>query len=478
MNQYFLTTSIHYTNGEPHIGHALEYVLADVYARHNRQIGKQVIFSIGTDEHGEKIAEKAQQNNLSNQEFVDQISSKFVTLAKALNISYNRFIRTTDEAHQQRVQFIWQKLSKDIYKSEYEGWYCVGDEAFFTEKEVKANNGICPNHNRPYQKLKEENYFFRLSKYQEQIFEAINNNKFKIYPDTKRNEILSLISEGLDDISISRPKKKIAWGIDVPGDQNQIIYVWFEALLNYITVLGYPEHSDFAQYWPANLQIIGKDIIRFHAATWPAMLLSLGLELPKELYVHGFINVDGKKMSKSLNNMINPLPIIEKYGSDALRYFLIRHIPSSTDGNFTILAFKDSFNHELANELGNLILRVGAMINNYQNGTIVNVPPPEHDITSYRLAFKKYHLDQALDEVFKQIRGLNQYIEETKPWEVYKQKDPEHLKEILSYLVSSILEIAELLIPFMPETANKIQDIFLGSKIPAIIDPLFPKIMD
>ncbi len=479
MKRYYVTTSIPYVNGDPHIGHALEYVIADVYARHNRQLGNQVIFSTGTDEHGEKIAEKALQYKLTNQQFVDQMNSKFVNLAKNLNISYNRFVRTTDPAHQQRVQLIWEKMKKDIYKSEYEGWYCVGDEAFFSEKEVKANHGICPNHNRPYEKLKEENYFFKLSSYSEQIFTAINNNKFKIYPDTKRNEILSLLNDGLEDISISRSKKKISWGIDVPGDSEQIIYVWFEALLNYITVLGYPEYPDFQQFWPSDLQVIGKDIIRFHAAIWPAMLMSLGLDLPKELYVHGFINADGGvKMSKSLNNIIDPVPIISKYGADSLRYFLIRHIPSSSDGSFSLQAFKDSFNNELANELGNLIQRVGAMINNYQGGVILNVPPPEHDVSAYKEAFREYRLDHALDEVFKQIKGLNQYIEETKPWEVYKEKEVEHLKEILNYLVSSILEIAELLIPFLPESAAKIQEIFNGNKIASQIEPLFPKILD
>ena len=475
MNQFYVTTSIPYVNDVPHLGHALEFLIADVYARRARKQNKQVIFSTGTDEHGGKIDEKAEVQGISAQELADNISKEFQGLTKLLNISNNRFVRTTDPAHIKRAQLIWQKLQKDIYKGSYIGWYCTGDEAYFSETEVRANNGVCPNHNRPFEKIEEENYFFKLSKYSEDVYSAIKNNKFKIYPKTRRNEILALFDKGLEDISISRPKQKIKWGIDVPGDPSQVMYVWFEALMNYITVLGYPEHPDFKQFWPANIQIVGKDIIRFHAAIWPAMLLSLGLELPENLYAHGFIEVDNKKMSKSLKNVIAPKEIIDKHGVDAYRYYFLRHIPSSSDGNFTWDNFEEVYNSELANELGNLVQRTASMIQKYLDYNVPEQIPPEHDINNYETALDEFRIDQAIEEVWKQVRGLNQYIEETKPWAIYKENDPDHLREIFSYLVSSILEIADLLEPFMPETSDKITKLFCGSKIPKEIEILFLK---
>jgi len=296
-NNFYVTTSIPYVNGEPHLGHAMEFVMADVIARRARQQGKNVMFSTGTDEHGTKIAEKAAELKLEPQAFADKMSQAFADLAKRLNISNTRFIRTTDEGHEQRAKLIWKALEHDIYKSKYVGWYCTGDEAFFTETEVKQYNGICPNHNRPFEKIEEENYFFKLSAYTDKIREKIESNEFRIVPVTRRNEILALLKEGLEDISISRPKEKVGWGIAVPGDTKQNMYVWFEALTNYITVLGYPEHQDFKDFWPAQTQVIGKDITRFHAAIWPAILMSLKLPLAKDLYVHSFITVEGKKMS-------------------------------------------------------------------------------------------------------------------------------------------------------------------------------------
>jgi methionyl-tRNA synthetase len=340
MSKYYVTTSLPYVNGEPHLGHAMEFIMGDVVARHARQQKNDVIFSIGTDEHGGKVAEKAAELHLEPKVLADQMSRRFADLAKKLDISNDRFIRTTDEGHEQRAVLIWQKLKSDIYKDKYEGWYCTGDEAFFTEAEVKANNGICPNHNRPYEKIKEENYFFRLSAYTDRVLKAIETEELRILPLTRRNEIVSLLKDGLEDISISRPADKIGWGIPVPGDSKQVMYVWFEALMNYITVLGYPEHDDFKEYWPAQVQVIGKDILRFHAAIWPAMLLGLGIGLPKTLYVHGFINVGGKKMSKSLGNYVSPDEIIDKYGTDAFRYYFLRHIPSYNDGDFSWETFE------------------------------------------------------------------------------------------------------------------------------------------
>lgn len=473
--KYYITTSIPYVNGPPHIGHAMEFVMADVLARQARQQGETVIFSMGSDEHGGKIAEKAAEQGTTPQEFADKMSATFVALGRKLNISNDRFIRTTDTAHEQRAKLIWKALEKDIYKGQYIGWYCTGDEAFFTETEVKENGGICPNHNRPYDKIEEDNYFFKLSKYTEKVRTAIESGAFTIIPETKRNEIMSLFNEGLDDISISRPKDKISWGIPVPGDAHQTMYVWFEALMNYITVLGYPEHEDFKQFWPANVQIVGKDIIRFHAAIWPAMLLSLELELPKVLYVHGFINVEGRKMSKSLGNFLAPDDIIDKYGADAFRYFFLRHIPSYGDGDFSWATFEAAYNNELANELGNAVQRTAAMIMKYQDGVIGEVLPSEHDIAQYQQALTACKFDRALDEVWAQVRGLNQYIDVEKPWMIAKQDEPDHLREVLAYMVSDLLEIAELLEPFMPETAEKIEAVFRDGTIKPIEGTLFPK---
>jgi methionyl-tRNA synthetase len=475
MSRYYVTTSIPYINGPPHLGHAMEFVIADVLARHARRQGDEVIFSTGTDEHGGKVAAKAKEEHLTPKEYSDKMSKTFEDLTALLEISNNRFIRTTDASHEASAKIVWQKLKDDIYKSQYIGWYCTGDEAFFSEAEVKANKGICPNHNQPYEKIEEENYFFALSKYGVRISEAIKSDKFKIIPNTRRNEILSLIDSGLEDISISRPKDKISWGIEVPGDKDQVMYVWFEALMNYITVLGYPDHADFKNFWPANVQVIGKDIIRFHAAIWPAMLLGLGLELPDVLYVHGFINIDGRKMAKSLGNSIAPEDIVANYGADPLRYYLLRHIPSYSDGDFSLEAFDASYNNELANELGNAVSRTMAMVNRYVDGDVGQVPPPEHDIAAYEQAIEECHFDRALDDVFDQVRGLNQYIEEQKPWQLAKTDDKEHLKEVLAYMVGSILQIADLLEPFLPATAEKIMAAFKDGKTHEMSQNLFPR---
>ena len=475
MSRFYVTTSIPYVNGEPHLGHAMEFVMADVLARWARQRGDEVIFSTGTDEHGGKIAEKAAELGMEPQAFTDQMSEHFKVLASKLNISSDRFIRTTDESHEQRAKLIWKALEKDIYKSKYTGWYCVGDEAFFTETEVKANKGICPNHNRPYEKIEEENYFFKLSSFNDKIKSAIEDGSFAIVPESRKNEILSVLNEGLEDISVSRPKEKIHWGIEVPGDKDQGMYVWFEALMNYITVLGYPEHEDFKNFWPANVQVIGKDITRFHAAIWPAMLLSLGLELPKTLYVHGFVNVDGKKMSKSLGNFVSPDDIIEKFGADAFRYYFLRHIPSYGDGDFSWEKFEAAYNGELANELGNSVQRTAAMINKYQNGIIGDIPEASHDEAQYERTLEECRFDRALDEVWEKVRGLNQYIDEAKPWQVAKEKDDDHLREILAYQAGSLLGIANLLEPFLPDTATKIKSIFSEGIIRPIEGTLFPK---
>ncbi len=475
MGKYFVTTSIPYVNADPHIGFAMELLYADVLARRARQLGDDVIFSTGTDEHGGKIAEKAAEAGIEAKAFADQISKNFKDLCKLINSSNNRFIRTTDLGHEQRAQVIWKALSKDIYKGKYIGWYCTGDEAFFSDSEVKANNGICPAHNRPYEKISEENYFFKLSQYEDRIAKVIESDELQIVPASRKNEILNVIKGGLEDISISRPKEKISWGIPVPGDNNQVMYVWFEALMNYITVLGYPENKDFKEFWPASTQVLGKDILRFHAAIWPGMLMSLGLKLPDQLYVHGFITVEGKKMSKSIGNVVHPNEIISKYGVDAFRYYFLRHIPSYDDGDFSWDRLEAAYNNELANDLGNALQRTIAMIIKYQDGKIGDLPDIGHDIANYEKAISECHFDVALNEIWEQVRGLNQYIDEEKPWKIAKEKDTEHLREVLAYQVGSLLSIAKLLEPFMPETADKITSSLSSGVVKMAKTTLFPK---
>ncbi len=471
---YFVATSIPYVNGEPHIGFGMEILYADVLARAARKQGKPTIFSTGTDEHGTKVAEKAVSLGLQPQQFVDQISQEFRNLGKLLNISNDRFIRTTDQAHEQRAQIIWKALAADIYKDKYAGWYDVRQEEFVPESQADPAR-MKPGSPQAYQRLEEENYFFRLSKYTDKIREVIENGSFKIVPKTRRNEILSLLREGLDDISISRPADKLAWGIPVPGDPKQVMYVWFEALMNYITVLGYPEHEDFKKFWPANVQIIGKDILRFHAAIWPAMLMSLDVSLPELLFVHGFINVDGQKMSKSLGNVISPKEIVEQYGVDAFRYFFLRHVPAYEDGDFSWKTFEAAYNNELANELGNAVQRTVVMIEKYQSGIIGEIPQAEHDTGHIQESIDACHFDRALDEIWEQVRGLNQYIDEEKPWEVAKNNDMDHLREVLAYQVSCLLEIADLLEPFLPDASAKIKGIFKEGLVTPLDGTLFPK---
>jgi len=475
MSNFYITTSIPYVNSEPHIGFGMELVMADVLARYMRQYKTPVIFTTGTDEHGGKIAEKAAESKITPKQYADNISQSFRDILPLLNISNDRFIRTTDPGHEQRAQLIWQNLAKYIYKGAYSGWYCVGHEEYFPEQIVKANNGTCPEHNRPYEQLKEENYFFKLSVFTAKVKEAIETGAMQVVPQSRKNEILSLLSSGLDDISISRPKDKIAWGIPVPNDSNQVMYVWFEALMNYITVLGYPENKDFKEFWPANIQIIGKDILRFHAAIWPAMLMGLGVALPKLLYVHGFITMDDKKMSKTLGNVVSPKDIVAKYGTDAFRYFFMRHIPSYEDGDFSWARLEAAYNSELADQLGNAVSRTAAMITKYQKGIIGDIPAAEHDINSYKEALESCRFDRALEHVWEQVKGLNQYIDEEKPWEQAKLGDEDHMREILANMASMLLEIAELLTPFMPETADKIHGVFGTGILKALPAPLFPK---
>lgn len=473
---FYICTAIPYVNDKPHIGHAMDFVYADVLARFERQLGSDVSFSIGTDEHGTKIAENAELAKLTPKEFTDKIVPQWQEFARVAGISNDRFLRTTDPNHEKRAQIIWKNLSEYIYKGSYVGLYCVGCESFYTEAVVKENGGSCPLHNREYEKIEEENYFFALSKFTARIQGVIESGDFVIIPETRKNEILNVLKAGLDDISISRPKDSVGWGIPVPGDPTHNMYVWFEALMNYITVLGYPEHPDFAMFWPADVQVIGKDILRFHAAIWPAMLIGLGLPLPGKLYVHGFVTANGQKMSKTIGNVVDPIEVIGRHGVDAFRYYLLRHIPSHDDGDFSDERFESVYNTELANELGNAVQRVASMAMKYLDGVVGDVPESGHDQGAYHEALAACRFDKALEEVWDQVRGLNQYIDTSKPWQIAKEGDSSHLREVLAYCAGCLNEIAELLVPFIPETASKIETIFKDGIIKMPETTLFPKI--
>ncbi len=479
----YITTAIPYVNGVPHIGHALDYTLADIWSRYQKQNGHEVRFQAGTDEHGNKIASKAQASNMDPQAYVDSMYGNFQQLISALNVEYTDFIRTTDGHHKGAVQYIWQQLEEKgyIYKGSYEGWYCQGCENFVTDKEATENNGICPDHQTSYERLSEENYYFKASTFSETIREAIETNKLRIVPEFRKKEFLELIKDGLKDVSISRPRKNLSWGVSVPGDDSQVMYVWLDALSNYITVLGYPDKDEWKDFWPADVQVVGKDILRFHAGTWPAILLGLGLPLPKTLLVHGFVNVGGAKMSKSLGNGVSPMDVINSYGTDAFRYYFSRHVPTQEDGDFTWEKFELAYNNELGNDLGNLVQRVAAMIIRYQSGVIGEASQAEHDMGPYRQAMKEFAFNRAIDEVWGTVRALNQYLENVKPWEIAKNKDKdaeaaEHLAEVLAYASSTLIQIGDLLMPFMPTTAKAIHALFETGVVPNEITPLFPKI--
>ena len=477
--QLYITTAIPYVNGTPHIGNALDYLIADIWARYQRQNGKDVRFQVGTDEHGNKIAAKAQASGLTPQAYTDSMYPNFEALMKKVGATYTDFIRTTDAHHQGAVQYIWQQLAPYIYKGSYEGWYCVGCEAFVTDKEATENNGICPDHNQPYQRLSEENYYFKTSEFTEQIRTAIESGKLKITPEFRKKEFLELIKDGLQDVSVSRPAKSLSWGVPVPGDPTQVMYVWFDALSNYVTVLGYPDKDGWQDFWPADIQVVGKDILRFHAGIWPAMLLGLGLPLPKRLLVHGFIDSGGQKMSKTVGNVVDPNEIIDHYGLDAFRYYFSRHIPTLDDGDFTWEKFENAYNNELGNDLGNVVQRLAGMIIRYQAGVIGDAPQAEHDMQAYHQAIADLEFNKAIDCVWDMIRSLNQYIDQVKPWAIAKERDtnPEaegHLAEVLAHSVGSLLQIADLLVPFLPTTAAAIHAQFeTGVVQPSEV--LFPK---
>lgn len=472
---FYVTTSIPYASGPPHIGNAIDWLYADVAARYHKQHGYEVLYSAGADEHGSKIFEKATESQITPEVLIESTVPLIRQGHERVNSEYTDFARTNSKQHITTAQLLWQKMGDDIYKSSYEGWYCVGCEEFKTETEVKDNDNTCPLHSKPYQKLEEENYFFRLSKYNAQLNELIESDQLEVIPSSRKTEILSVIKQGLTDLSVSRPKKKLPWGIPVPGDDSQVMYVWFEALMNYITLLGYPSSQKFKTYWPTDLQIVGKDNLRFHAAIYPAMLLSAELPMLKKLFVHGHITVDGKKMSKTVGNVVTTEEIVDKYGTDAFRYYFLRHVPSYDDGDFTWQRFDAVYHGELANELGNVVQRIASMINRYQQGVIGEYPSPEHDVAPYHEAVANCQFDRALDWVWDLVKALNVYLEEQKPWRLAKESDESHLVEVLASAVGDIMQIADLLKPFLPTTAATIEKIFKGGYVHNYTGVLFPR---
>ena len=467
--EIYITTAIPYVNGAPHVGHAEDYLLADIYARYQTMRGKNVRFQAGTDEHGNKIEKKAGEQQIDIKEYVDQNSAKFQNFLQKFDIKYTDFIRTTDPSHIERVQKIWQRLEKHIYSSSYDGWYCEGCERFVTQKEYEENQGTCPDHQAPYQHLTESNYYFRVSDFKDEIKAAIENGKMQILPEFRKNEILRLL-EDAPDVSISRPVAHLKWGIPVPGDESQVMYVWMDALTNYITILGYPD-QDISSYWPATVQVVGKDILRFHAILWPAILLGLGLPLPRTILSHGFIQVDGQKISKSLGNGIDPVEVLEKHGINAFRYFFSKHIDTFLDADFTWEKFENAYRNELANDYGNLVQRLSVLC---QKNSVEKLDFSSAFVPEYAELMDQFEFTNAINKAWGMIQDVNRHIEEQKPWQLAKTA-PEQARVSLSGLVKELLIANHHLKPFLP-VAETVESIFTGcGQILPPETPLFPK---
>ena len=473
--RYYITTAIAYVNGLPHLGHAYEVIATDVMARFKRLDGYDVYFVTGTDEHGQKVAKSAADAGKEPQEFTDEISGHFKEMDSLLNVSYDRFIRTTEDAHYKSSQAIWQRIADagDIYLGGYSGWYSTRDEAFFDEGELTDGEGgskLAPS-GAECEWVEEPSYFFRLSKYTQPLLDYYEQNPGFIQPDFRRNEVVSFVRQGLRDLSISRTT--FDWGVPVPGDPDHIMYVWLDALTNYITAAGFPdEDSENWNYWPADLHVIGKDIVRFHAVYWPAFLMSAGIPLPKRVYGHGFLNVEGAKMSKSLGNVLSPKDMVEEFGLDQLRYFLLREVPFGNDGSFSREQIINRINSDLANDLGNLAQRVLSMINKNCDGKMPD--PGDVGPDSGLAVFSalsgaqalrdklRQHADRqafhdVLEEVWKVIREANRCIDEDAPWTLRKT-DPAKMATVLYVLAETIRHVAILLQPFMPDSCAKMLD--------------------
>lgn len=461
--KFYITTAIDYVNGVIHIGHAYQKIVSDVLARYHRQKGNETFFLTGTDEHGSKSEQSAKEEGKTPKEYVDEISKLDREQIDALNISYDRFIRTTDEDHKEIVKEFYLKVKNngDIYKGEYRGLYCVGCEEYKTPSQIVDDK--CPLHpTKKLEETKEENYFFKWSKYAKFLKDYIADNPDFILPNSQRKNMLGFLKDGLEDIAISRPKEKVSWGIPVPDDPNQVIYVWFDALINYLT------YGLEKKCWPAEIHVLGKDNTRWHALLWPAMLKSAGYELPKTIYGHGFTTINGQKISKSLGNIIRPTDLIKEYGVDGVRYYFIRFGPWIEDVDITLDKIKETYNSDLANGLGNLVARVSTLAENSH----LEFKPQEFTIDpEIDIAISKLEIPQAIEVIWKNIRELDVLINEKKVWEL----KGEELQKVLEFLVSDIRQIAVNLKPFLPATAEKIEKQFAGVKIKKS-EPLFPRL--
>ncbi len=453
---------------------ALEYVQADVVARYHRQKGDEVFFLTGADENSLKNVQAAEKEGISTKELVDKNTKRFIEATKVLNITNDDFIWTTAKKHFAGAQKLWLACKKeDIYKKKYKGLYCVGCEQFYLEKELV--DGRCPEHKTKPEAVEEENYFFKLSNYQKKLEKLIESDKYKVIPESRKNEVLSFIKMGLEDFSISRSQKRAKnWGVPVPTDESQVIYVWFDALSNYITALDYDKNSaKFKKYWPADVHVVGKGIIRFHAVYWPAMLMSAGIPLPKSLFVHGYINIAGGKMSKSLGNVVDPFELVKKYGVEPVRYYLLRYIHPVLDSDFNFEKFEESYTADLANGLGNVVSRVTGLIE--QNSIKIKQDKQDKQDKIFDKLVEGFLFDQALKYIWDKISDIDSLISTTRPWELAKAGKAKEVERILNQASSGIFEVSQLLVPFLPQTAEKIEKIITAKKI-VKGESLFPRL--
>ena len=461
---YYVTTPIYYVNGEPHLGHAYSTIAADILARHMRQRGEDVFFLTGTDEHGEPVTQEAEREGVDPRELGDRYAPRFKELAAKVNASNDFFIRTTDEGHMQRVQEVVQRVHDNghVYEGTYEGWYCPRCADFKTESEIVDGNK-CPIHKIELTREEQDNWFFALSAFQEPLEKLYEERPEFVRPDFRRNEALAFIKQGLRDVSLSRPTLK--WGVPVPWDTDQVIYVWFDALLNYYTALGYARDGEdlTEEFWPA-FHILAKDILKFHAVYWPAFLMAADIEVPEGMYIHGYLLMEGHKMSKSLGNVLDPYEVIEKFGADALRFYCFREVSFGQDGQISPAGFEARYETELADQYGNLANRVLSMIGRYRDGTVPEAEAEAELAKEFervpervRELLDAAQLSQALEEIWKLVRRLNQYVEETKPWELAKAED-ERLDSVLLGLAEGLRVTTLMLHAYMPEATNKLLD--------------------